>query len=204
MDNTALFNISYGLYVVQTSFNGKNNGCIINTCNQIANSPTRVAVSLINDNYTTELLKQSKVCKISILDKTATYDFIKIFGLNSGRNIDKYRYACSTVDENGIRYTDSHSCSLLTCKVIEAHDYDSHTLFILEVIDAVKTSDNEPITYSYYQNNLKPKISIDTTRKIKAWRCKICGYIYEGETLPDKFTCPLCGHSASDFEPIYE
>lgn len=204
MDNTALFNISYGLYVVQTSANGKTNGCIINTCNQVANSPTRIALSLINDNYTTELLKQSGICKISILDKSVTYDFIKIFGLNSGRNIDKYRYVCSRVDENGIKYTDSHSCSILTCKVIESHDLNSHTLFICEVIDAEKTSAFEPITYSYYQNHLKPKVIIDDTKKIKAWRCKICGYVYEGSELPSKFTCPLCGHSISDFEPIYE
>lgn len=204
MDNTALFNISYGLYVIQTSVNGKSNGCIINTCNQIANSPTRIAVSLINDNYTTELLKKSYICKITILDKTVTYDFIKIFGLNSGRDIDKYRYVCSRVDENGIRYTDSHACSVLTCKVIGSHDLTSHTMFICEVINAEKTSTFEPITYAYYQNNMKPEVIIDGSRKIKAWRCKICGYVYEGAELPIEFACPLCGHSKSDFEPIYE
>lgn len=204
MDNTALFNISYGLYVIQTTSNSKTNGCIINTCNQIANSPTRIAVSLINENYTTELLKESGIFKISILDKSVTYDFIKLFGLNSGRDIDKYRYACSSVDENGIRYTDSHACSVLTCKVLESKDLGSHALFICEVTDAVKTSAFEPVTYSYYQTYLKPKVNIDTNRKIKAWRCKICGYIYEGETLPEEFACPLCGHDASDFEPIYE
>ena len=204
MDNTALFNISYGLYVIQTTSNSKTNGCIINTCNQIANSPTRIAVSLINENYTTELLKESGIFKISILDKSVTYDFIKLFGLNSGRDIDKYRYACSSVDENGIRYTDSHACSVLTCKVLESKDLGSHTLFICEVTDAVKTSAFEPVTYSYYQTYLKPKVNIDTNRKIKAWRCKICGYVYEGETLPEEFACPLCGHDASDFEPIYE
>ena len=204
MDNTALFNISYGLYVVQTTHSGKSNGCIINTCNQIANSPTRVAISLINDNYTTELLKQSGICKISILDTSVTYDFIKLFGLNSGRNIDKFRYACNTIDENGIKYTDCHSCSVLSCKVLESYDLESHTLFICEVVDANKTSKFDPVTYSYYQNHIKPKVTIDNSRKIKAWRCKICGYIYENPDLPKEFVCPLCGHSASDFEPIYE
>lgn len=204
MDETALFNISYGLYIIQATANGKSNGCIINTCNQIANSPTRLAVSLINTNYTTELLKDSTIFKISILDKSVTYDFIKIWGLNSGRNIDKYRYSCNQKDDNGIKYTDCHACSVLTCKIIESHDLGSHTLFIAEVIDAIRTSEFEPVTYAYYQANLKPKIRIDEKRKIKAWRCKICGYVYEGEKLPDKFVCPLCGHSASDFEPIYE
>lgn len=204
MDNTALFNISYGLYVIQTAYNGKSNGCIINTCNQVANSPTRICVSLINDNYTTSLLKESKIFKLSILDMSVTYDFIKLFGLNSGRDVNKYRYACSKVDEYGIRYTDSHACSLLTCKVLESYDLNSHTLFICEVIDATKTSSFEPITYSYYQNNLKPKVVLDSNRKIKGYRCKICGYIYEGETLPTDFICPTCGHDVSDFEPIYE
>lgn len=204
MDNTALFNISYGLYILQTSYEGKANGCIINTCNQIANSPTRIAVSLINENYTTELLKKSGKFKLSILDKSVTYDFIKIWGLNSGRNIDKFRYTCCQKDSEGIVYTDTHACSLLTCKVLESRDLGSHTLFIAEVIDAERTSEFEPVSYAYYYSNLKPKLVIDETRKIKAWRCKICGYVYEGEKLPDKFACPLCGHSASDFEPIYE
>ena len=204
MDNTALFSVSYGLYVVQTSVDGKSNGCIINTCNQIANSPTRVAISLINENYTTELLKQSGICKISILDMSVTFDFIKIFGLNSGRNIDKFRYACSSIDDNGIKYTDCHSCSVLTCKVLESHDLGSHTLFICEITDAIKTSEFEPVTYAYYQKYLKPQVTIDTSRKIKAWRCKICGYVYEGEELEKEFICPTCGHSISDFEPIYE
>ena len=142
MDNTALFNISYGLYVIQTTVGEKNNGCIINTCNQIANSPTRIAVSLINENYTTKLLKESSIFKLSILDKTVTYDFIKLFGLKSGRDIDKFRYACSSIDENGIRYTDCHACSVLTCKVLQSYDLGSHTLFICEVTDAVRTSKN--------------------------------------------------------------
>lgn len=204
MDDTALFNISYGLYIIQTTSNEKSNGCIINTCNQIANSPTRITVSLLNTNYSTELLKKSKVFKLSILDKSVTYDFIKIWGLNSGRDIDKYRYACCQKDKDGIVFTDSHACSLLTCRVLESHDLGSHTLFIAEVIDAVKTSKFEPVTYAYYQEYLKPKIIIDENRNIKAWRCKICGYIYEGEKLPENYVCPTCGHSASDFEPIYE
>ena len=204
MDNTALFNISYGLFVIQTAFNGKYNGCIINTCNQVANSPTRVAVSLINEHYTTELLKDSGIFKISILDLSVTYDFIKLFGLNSGRDIDKYRYVCSNIDENGIKYTDTHACSLLTCKVLESHDLGSHTLFICEVIDAIKTSNLEPVTYTYYQTKLKPKPKLDLNKKVKAWRCKICGYVYEGPILPDKFLCPVCGHDVNDFEPIYE
>lgn len=204
MDDTALFNISYGLYVIQTTSSGKSSGCIINTCNQIANSPTRIAVSLINSNYTTELLKKSKEFKLSILDKSVTYDFIKIWGLNSGRDIDKFRYACCQKDSNGNIYTDSHACSLLTCKVLESHDLGSHTLFIAEVIDAIKTSKFEPVTYEYYQKYLKPRVVIDENRKIKAWRCKICGYVYEGEKLPEDYVCPTCGHPASDFEPIYE
>ena len=78
-------------------------------------------------------------------------------------------------------------------------------MFIGEVVDAVVTGDKNPLTYADYHNKVKPKPEAPKTeRKIKAWKCKICGYIYEGSELPEDFLCPLCGHPKEDFEPIYE
>lgn len=204
MDNTAFFNLTYGLFVVTSTSNKKSNGCVINTASQVANSPTRIAISCLKENYTTELINESKVFALSVLDNTVTYSTIENFGLKSGRDFDKFRYACMGKDVNGIPYLAMQSNALFSCKVVDQIDLGSHIMFIGEVVDAKKLSDFPSVTYAQYHSDIKPKVNIDTNRTIIGWRCKICGYVYQGEQLPKDFLCPTCGHDISDFEPIYQ
>ena len=204
MDPKAMFNISYGIFMLATKDGDRINGCITNTCMQVAMSPTRVAIACINKNLTCEMIKNSGVFAMSILDQSATFDTIKRFGMQSGRNVDKFEGLSCPVDEKGIPYLPFQTCAVLSCHVISSQDLGSHTLFIAEVDDAIRTSENAPLTYNDYQNNVKPKPAAQVQKKIKGWRCKICGYVYEEANLPADFICPLCGHPASDFEPVYE
>ena len=205
MDKKALYSLSYGVFMLSTKAGEKVNGCITNTCMQVANSPTRVAISVINANYTCELIKQSKVFALSLLDQTCTFETIKHFGFQSGRDVNKFENMKVPTDTNGIPYLGWQACAVISCKVVDSQDLGSHTLFIAEVEDAKVLSENAPLTYADYQNKVKPKPEAKATdKKIVGWRCKICNYVYEGSELPTDFTCPLCGHGAEDFEPIYE
>lgn len=205
MNKKALYTLSYGVFMLATKSGSKANGCITNTCIQVANSPTRVAISVINANYTCELIKESGIFTLSILDQTCTFQTIKHFGMQSGRNVDKLADIKLPTDNNGIPYMGWQTCAMLSCKVLESHDLGSHTLFIAEVTDEKILSENAPLTYADYQNQIKPKPEKRAEdKKIVGWRCKICNYIYNGSELPAEFICPLCGHSADDFEPIYE
>lgn len=205
MDKTALYKLTYGVFMLSTKHNEIANGCIINTCMQVANSPVRIAISVLNTNYTCELLKKSNVFALSVLDSSCTFETIKYWGFQSGYNVNKLDELPLPTDVQGVPYMTWHTCAVISAKVVEQHDLGSHTLFIAEVVDAQTLSDNAPLTYADYQNKLKPKQEkIDTKKKIKGWRCKICNYVYEGSELPKEFSCPLCGHSADDFEPIYE
>ncbi len=213
MDNKALYNLSYGVFMLATKQEGKVNGCITNTCMQVANSPTRVAISCINANYTCELIKQSGVFALTLLDETCDFDTIKHFGMQSGRDVDKFSSSGPfdlsklPVDINQIPYLKEHACSVISCKVLESNDLGSHTLFIAEIVDAVLLNDKKPLTYADYQNRVKPRPDAPKPdsdgKKIVAWKCKICGYVYEGSELPDDYICPLCGHPKEDFEPVY-
>jgi len=205
MDKKALYSLSYGVFMLSTKAGDKVNGCITNTCMQVANSPTRVAISVLNTNYTCDLIKESGVFALSILDQSVTFETIKHFGFQSGRDVNKFEDIAPPEDENGIPYLGWQACALISCKVVSSQDLGSHTLFIAEVTDAKVLSENEPLTYADYQNKVKPKPEKKPEdRKIVGWRCKICGYVYEGSTLPADYNCPLCGHDADDFEPIYE
>ncbi len=203
MDPKAMFSISYGIFMLATKTKDKVNGCITNTCMQVAANPTRVAIACINKNLTCEMIKESGVFSMSILDQSSTFDTIKRFGLQSGRNVDKFEGLECPGDVNGMPYLPFQTCAVLSCHVISSQDLGSHTLFIAQVDDAVRTSDNAPLTYNDYQSKVKPQKATPETRKIVGWRCKICGYEYKGADLPADFICPLCGHDASDFEPIY-
>ena len=209
MDNKALYNLTYGVFMLATKQDGKANGCITNTCMQVANEPARVAISCINANYTCELLKKSGLFALTLLDETTDFDTIKHFGMQSGRDIDKFTGAFELSrlpeDINGIPYLKEHACSVISCRVLERHDLGSHTLFIAEIEDAILLGDSKPLTYADYQNRVKPKPdAVKTDKKIVGWKCKICGYVYEGSELPKDYLCPVCGHPAEDFEPIYE
>ncbi|WP_407400573.1 flavin reductase [Treponema sp.] len=205
MDNKALFRLSYGVFMLSTKAGDKINGCITDTCIQVANTPTRVAISLINTNYTCSLLKESGLFCLSVLDEAATFDIISHWGLQSGRNVDKFDGMNLPMDPNGIPYLSSSTCAVISCKVVEQVDLGTHTLFIAEVLDAKVTSDRNPLLYADYQKRIKPDSQTQKTqRKIKGWKCRICGYIYEGPDIPKDFLCPLCGHTREDFEPVYE
>ncbi len=204
MDMKALFKLSYGVFMLSTKAGDKVNGCITNTGIQVASNPTRIAISVLNTNYTCDLIKESGVFALSILDETVTFETIKYWGFQSGRNVDKMAGIPLPTDVNGVPYLGWQTCSVVSCKVVSAEDLGSHTLFIAEVVDAVKLNDNAPVTYADYQDHIKPKPEKKPEdRKIVGWRCKICKYTYEGATLPADYACPLCGHGADDFEPIY-
>lgn len=205
MDNKAFYKLSYGVFMLSTKAGDKVNGCITNTCIQVANSPTRVAISVLNSNYTCDLIKESGVFAVSILDDTVTFETIKHWGFQSGRNVDKMDGLTLPEDVNGVPYLSWMTCAVLSCKVVERIDLESHTMFIAELVDAQVINNNMPLTYADYQSKVKPKPQeVEQSKKIVGWKCKICGYIYEGATLPDDFVCPLCGHPKDDFEPIYE
>lgn len=204
MDKKALYQLSYGVFMLAAKSGDKANGCITNTCMQVANNPVRVAISVINANYTCDLIKESGMFTLSMLDQTCTFQTIKHFGMQSGRDVDKLADIKLPVDDNGIPYMGWQACAMLSGKVLESHDLGSHTLFIAEVTDAKVLSENAPLTYADYQTKVKPKPEKKLEdRKIVGWRCKICNYVYEGSELPAEFACPLCGHGADDFEPIY-
>ena len=207
MDKKALYDLSYGVFMLATRADGKVNGCITNTCMQVATDPVRVAIACINANYTCELLKKSGVFSLSMLDKTCSFDTIKHFGMQSGRDVDKFEYLELPEDVNGVPSMDWSTCAVLSCHVLNYMDLGSHTLFIAVVDDAKKLGTEPPMTYAFYQSDVKPKPAKSAEaapKKIKGWRCTICKYVYEGPELPKDFICPVCGHDVSDFEPIYE
>ena len=204
MDNKALYKLSYGVFMLSTKAGDKVNGCITNTCMQVASNPTRVAISVLNTNYTCDLIKESGVFALSILYETVTFETIKYFGFQSGHDVDKMSELFLPTDVNGVPYMGWQTCAVISCRVVSQIDLGSHMLFIAEVEDAQVINEHAPLTYADYQNRVNPKPEKKLEdRKIIGWRCKICKYVYEGSELPAEYTCPLCGHGAEDFEPIY-
>ncbi|MDD5897188.1 MAG: flavin reductase [Clostridia bacterium] len=201
LDPTALFNISYGLYVL-TSHDGKRDcGCISNSVMQLTSDPLRIAVSVNKQNHTCSAIQQSGIFNISILTESATMDVFRRFGFQSGRDVDKFAGSDEPASENGLRYLPQLSNALISGKVEQVIDCGTHLLFIASVTQADKLSAEPSMTYSYYFANVKPKPQPKQQEK-RGWRCRICGYEYEGEELPPDFVCPLCKHGAEDFEPI--
>ena len=205
MDSKALFKLQYGVFVLGTKEGEVVNACITNTCIQVTSSPkTRVAIAVINTNYTCELIKKSGVFAVTVLDESVSNELIANFGYQSGRNVNKFLSYPPEFDKNGCPYLKQSAAAVLSCRVESSQDLGSHTLFIAEVEEAEILGDKTPVTYSYYQSNIKPKkAEAKTEKKITGWKCKICGYTYEGEKLPEDFVCPWCGHGPEDFEPIY-
>ena len=199
IDPTALFNIGYGLYVVTSNDGTKDNGLIVNTVTQVTNTPNRVAVTINKMNYSCEVIAKSGKLNISTLSQDAPFKIFEHFGFQSGRNVDKFaEFQHAQRSSNGLLFLDRYANSYISCDVISQVDLQTHVMFICDVTQCVNLSDTETMTYTYYQKNVKPK---PETKK-KGFVCKICGYVYEGDTLPEDFICPLCKHGASDFEPI--
>ena len=221
MDNKALYSLQYGVFLLGTKADNagaelagrKINACITNTCFQAANSPTRIAISVIKQNLTCQMIEESGVFALSVLDRSCSFETIKRFGYQSGRNADKFEGFEYSLAENGCPYIQKRVCAVIEGKVCNKLDLGTHILFVAEVTEARVLGSGEPMTYSYYQSDVKAKadesgvkaaVDKEVPRKIIGWRCKICGYEYNGAELPAEFECPLCGHPAEDFEPIYE
>ena len=198
-DLTALFNIGYGLYVVTSNDGKKDNGLIVNTVTQVTNSPNRVAVCVNKQNYSHHTIKQTGVMNVNCLSVDAPFSVFQNFGFQSGKNVDKFADWTPLRSDNGLVFLPKYINSFMSLKVEDYIDLDTHGMFICSVTEARVLSDKETMTYTYYQNNVKPK---PETEGKKGWVCKICGYVYEGEELPEDFICPLCKHGVADFEPI--
>ncbi|MBQ8254678.1 MAG: flavin reductase [Clostridia bacterium] len=198
-DLKALFNIGYGLYVVTCNDGKKDNGLIVNTVTQVTSTPNRVAVTINKQNYSHHVIKQSGEMNINCLSVEAPFSVFENFGFTSGRNIDKFAGWEILRSDNGLPFLTRYINSFMSLKVEQYVDLDTHGMFICSVGEARVLSDKETMTYTYYQQNVKPK---PETEGKKGFVCKICGYVYEGDTLPEDYICPLCKHGASDFEPI--
>lgn len=198
-DMTALFNIGYGLYVVTSNDGKKDNGLIVNTVTQVTNTPNRIAVTINKENYSHHIIKQTGKMNINCLSTDAPFSVFEKFGFVSGRNVDKFEGCTPGRSDNGLVFLPRHINSFMSLKVEQYVDLDTHGMFICSITEARVMSDKETMTYTYYQNNVKPK---PQTEGKKGYVCKICGFIYEGENLPEDFVCPLCKHGAADFEEI--
>ena len=200
-DMTALFRIGYGLYVVTTNDGTKDNGCIVNTVTQLTDTPLRVAVNINKANYSHHIVQKTGILNVNCLSTEAPFSVFENFGFQSGRNTDKfagYMDDCPRTD-NGLIFLPRYINAVMSLKVVQEVDLGTHGMFICEVTEARVMSNVETMTYTYYQKNVKPK---PQTEGKKGWVCKVCGYVYEGEELPDDFVCPLCKHGPADFEPI--
>ena len=198
-DMSALFNIGYGLYVVTSNDGARDNGLIVNTVSQLTNTPNRVGVTINKENYSHHIIKQTGVMNVNCLDTSAPFSVFENFGFRSGRTADKFAGIEELRSDNGLRFLPRYINSFMSLKVVDYVDLGTHGMFICDVTEARVISDRETMSYTYYQNNVKPK---PQTEGKKGFVCKICGWVYEGEELPDDIVCPLCKHGAADFEPI--
>ncbi len=198
-DLTALFNIGYGLYVITSNDGKKDNGLIVNTVTQVTNTPNRIAVTINKENYSHHIIKQTGKMNINCLTTEAPFSVFEKFGFQSGRNVDKFADCEPLRSDNGLVFLPRYINSFMSLKVEQYVDLDTHGMFICSISEARVISDRETMTYAYYHENVKPKPQTDGK---KGYVCKVCGYVYEGEPLPEDFICPLCKHGAADFEKI--
>ncbi len=198
-DLKALFNIGYGLYVVTSNDGVKDNGLIVNTVSQLTSSPNRVAVAINKDNYSHHVIRQTGIMNVNCLSTEAPFSVFQNYGFRSGRSVDKFEGVAELRSDNGLRFLPQYINSFMSLKVEQYIDMGTHGLFICSVTEARVISKAETMTYTYYQNNVKPKPEADGK---KGFVCKVCGYVYEGDELPEDFVCPLCKHGAADFEPL--
>lgn len=198
-DLTALFKIGYGLYVVTSNDGTKDNGLIVNTVTQLTDNPNRIAVNINKANYSHHVIKKTGIMNVNCLSVEAPYEVFQNFGFQSGRTVDKFANWPAYRSDNGLMFLPKYINAFMSLKVEQYVDLDTHGMFICTVTEARVMSDKETMTYTYYHNNVKPK---PQTEGKKGFVCKICGYIYEGDVLPDDYICPLCKHGVADFEPI--
>ena len=198
-DMTALFRIGYGLYVVTSNDGKKDNGLIVNTVTQLTDTPNRIAVNINKANYSHHVIKQTGVLNVNCLSVDAPFSVFQQFGFQTGRSVDKFAGQKVYRSDNGLVFLDKYINAFMSLKVEQYVDLGTHGMFICSVTEARVMSDQDTMTYTYYQKHVKPK---PQTEGKKGWVCKVCGYIYEGDELPEDIICPLCKHGAVDFEPI--
>ena len=203
MNPKAMFSLTYGLFVLTTRSGERDTGCIINTAGQVTSTPNRISIAVNKANYTHDLILESGRFNISILSERASFQTFQHFGFQSGRTVDKFSgYEACKRSANGLYYITDGTNAYLSAVVEQTIDLDTHTLFIAAVEDMEVLSEDPSATYTYYQSSIKPRPAQQPTQGKTAWRCTVCGYVYEGEELPPDFTCPLCKHPASDFEKV--
>lgn len=199
MNPKALFQLSYGLYVVSAKYDKKMNGCIINTVTQVTDNPKQIVVAINKDNLTCELIQKSGTLSVSVLSETAPFSLFQHFGFQSGRNTDKFVDYPFSMTKQELPYLKEHTTAFLDCKVVNSFDFGTHMLFLATVTDCEVLAGEKAMTYSFYHEFVKPQ---PTASSAKGWRCVVCGYVYEGEELPPDFICPWCKHGVEDFEKI--
>lgn len=198
-DMNALFKIGYGLYVVTSNDGKQDNGLIVNTVTQVSDQPHRVAVNINKQNYSHHVIKQTGKLNVNCLSVDAPFEIFERFGFQSGRAVNKFEGFEPLHSDNGLAFLPRYINAFMSLEVEQYVDLGSHGMFICKVSEARVISDKETMTYTYYQNHVKPK---PETEGKKGFVCKICGFVYEGDTLPDDYICPLCKHGVADFEPI--
>lgn len=198
IDKTAVFNLTYGLFVLTARNGNKDNGCIINTAQQVAENPMLISITVNKNNYTHDMIADTGEFNISILTEDAPFEVFKHYGFQSGRDTDKIIGEMRRGD-NGVVYLLDFANAFISGRVINTVDCGTHTIFIAEVMQAERLSDKRSVTYQYYFDNIKPK---PEKIKKKGFVCEVCGYIYEGDKLPDDFICPICKHGADAFKPL--
>lgn len=200
MNPKALYHITYGLYLLSVRSYGQDNACVINTAIQVASDPLRIAVSVNKGNQTHEMIMESGRFNVSALTSDAPFSLFQRFGMQSGRDVNKFIGFEDVVRaDNGILRLSRYASAYMSAKLVRTVDLGSHTLFIAELEDAQVIGEGEPCTYGYYQSDIKPR---PQQAKKTTWVCKVCGHVYEGEELPDDYICPLCKHGKEDFEKI--
>lgn len=199
MDEKAMYKLSYGLFVLTARDGEKDNGCIVNTVSQVTVSPNRIVVAVNKSNYTHDMIVKTGMFNVSVLTEKSSFETYKHWGFQSGRDVDKTKEITFQRAENGVIYIAEETNAYLSAKVVSMTDLGTHTLFLADVTEAQVLSQEESVTYSYYQKNIKPA---PAPEKKKGFICTVCGYIYEADILPEDFICPWCKHPASDFKPL--
>ncbi|MCQ2318353.1 MAG: flavin reductase [Bacteroidales bacterium] len=197
MDTKALFKIGYGLYVLTTNYDNEDNGCIINTVQQVTDNPLRLSIVVNKNNHTHDLILDSCVFNVNVLTTETPFEVFRHFGFQSGRNVDKFADCKEELRAvNNVLYLPKYINAYYACHVVNTIDLGTHTMFVADIIDTQLFNDNDSVTYDYYQKNIKPKKEV----KKGCWVCRICGYVYEGDPLPDDFICPICKHGKEAFD----
>ncbi len=200
MNNKAMYQLTYGLFVLTASEDGKDSGCIINTAGQVTSTPNRISIAVNKANHTHDMIMNTRKFTVSVLSEKAPFALFQRFGFQSGRDVNKFEgFDAWKRGFNGVPYITEGTNAFISAWVEQTIDLGTHTLFIAQVTDMEVLDRTPSCTYSYYQANIKPKPQPKPETAKTTWVCTVCGYVYEGETLPEDFICPVCKHPASDF-----